>query len=402
MLKNYCMNRMFLLFLFIAFISCDPKTDPVDPTPTVTPDLSISDSNVFENTGGTTMQFEVGVNTASELPISFNFKVEGITAEPDKDFVAGTGSTILGAGAFSVVIEVTIKDDDIHEVDEKIQVTLTEASNATIKDAVGIGVIRDNDDPSTYDDDGYYTLDNYFGYELAWSDEFSGDALNLEDYNFDLNDGCPNLCGWGNNELQWYTDLPANIKVEDGKLSITATKEGPTSFKSAKFHTKDKQSFQYGRIDVRAKLPKGQGIWPAIWMLGTNIDDVGWPACGEIDIMELVGHQANVSHGTAHWGADGSTQSTFKGSSFSLSGEDFSDKFHVFTLLWEEDEMVWYVDETPFHIITPADMQGLPYRFNHEFYMLFNVAVGGNWPGNPDDTTVFPQTMEVDYVRYFK
>jgi len=188
--------------------------------------------------------------------------------------------------------------------------------------------------------------------------------------------------------------------VADDKLVITATRLGSEGFRSAKIHTKDKREFRFGRIDIRAKLPEGRGIWPAIWMLGANIDEVGWPASGEIDIMELVGHQPNISHGTAHWGNSGDP-STFVGSSISLN-EKFSEQFHVFSLVWEQNSLQWYMDETLFHTITPANTQGATYRFNAPFYMIFNVAVGGNWPGSPDASTVFPQQMEVDYVRVFQ
>ena len=141
-------------------------------------------------------------------------------------------------------------------------------------------------------------------------------------------------------------------------------------------------------------------MWPAIWMLGANIDEVGWPACGEIDIMELVGHKPTSVIGTAHWGAP-NNPSTFNSGHFS-NGKDFSEEFHVFTLVWEVNELRWYVDETHFHTINRDIVGNAEYRFNQEIFLIFNVAIGGNLPGSPDETTVFPQTMEIDYVRVFQ
>ena len=205
--------------------------------------------------------------------------------------------------------------------------------------------------------------------------------------------------GWGNNELQNYTDDPENAFIENSNLVIRAKKDDG-KYTSARLTTKDKKEFKFGRIDVRAKLPQGQGIWPAIWMLGENIDDVSWPACGEIDIMELVGHTPKTVHGTAHWGLRGEP-STYKTGSTSREN-NFSESFHVFSIVWEFNEITWYLDETKFHSFSSDQTQGKPYPFNNEFFFIMNVAVGGNWPGNPDDTTVFPQEMIVDYIRVFQ
>lgn len=397
------MNHSYIQLLLLCFLlSCSVGTDE-EPEPLFEPpQIFVSDSRAFEVDGGARMLFEVAAPNQVERPVSFNYTVEGITATPDIDFIAGSGSGIIGVGTRVSIIEVAILDDDLREVDEEIKFTLTEVDNATIAKTTGIGIIQDMDPIVVTDPEGYITAESFYGYELAWADEFDGTDLNLDDYNFDLGDGCPNLCTWGNNELQRYTDVARNIKLENGKLVITATKDGAFSFNSARINTKDKREFQFGRIDIRAKLPVGQGLWPALWMLGANIDDVGWPACGEIDIMELVGHEPDHVLGTAHWGPQGRTFSTFKSGEYTLTGENFNDAFHVFTILWKANEIKWYVDETKFFTITPSDMQGEAYRFNGPFYFLFNVAVGGNLPGNPDETTVFPQQMEIDYVRVFQ
>jgi beta-glucanase (GH16 family) len=245
--------------------------------------------------------------------------------------------------------------------------------------------------PST----GATSPDNYPGMTLVWRDEFSGSQLNTADWNYETGGS-----GWGNNELEYYQ--PQNTSVQSGYLIIEARKEnvGGMNYTSSRLTTKGKQAFRYGRIDIRAVLPKGQGLWPALWMLGASIDSVGWPACGEVDIMELIGGPSRDStvYGTAHWDDNGHAS---EGGHTSLrGGKIFADDFHVFSIVWNASSITWLVDNTPYVILntTPAAMSEL----QKKFFLVFNVAVGGNWPGNPDATTVFPQHMVVDYVRVFQ
>ncbi|QHT65808.1 glycoside hydrolase family 16 protein [Rhodocytophaga rosea] len=234
--------------------------------------------------------------------------------------------------------------------------------------------------------------------QLIWSDEFDGSIINLTKWQHEINDN-----GGGNNELQYYTAEPANSFVKDGNLVIEAIKETykTRSYTSARLNTKNKADFKYGKIEVRAKLPKGQGVWPAIWMLPTDEEFGGWPKSGEIDIMELVGHKANTVHGTVHYG-QAWPNNQYKGTFTVLPAGDFSNDFHVFSIVWERNLIRWYLDETQFFSIKPADLSPHHYPFNARFHLLLNVAVGGNWPGNPDATTVFPQRMLVDYVRVYQ
>ena len=385
------------IYLILACGDTQEMSEPV-PDPPV---ISVSDTRGFEMDGGSIVQFEVRASFATERDIQFDYEVKGITAEPGVDFTLVNGSLSIPPGESRVFVDVVILDDDVNEVDESFNLTISNGQGATIGSNTGIAIISDDDDAVSNAEDGYITSEQHFGYNLMWSDEFVGDQLDLNTYGFELGDGCPNLCGWGNNELQLYTDSDENVFIDNGKLIIKADEGGEGKYNSARVTTKGKRDFGFSRMDIRAKLPKGQGIWPAIWMLGSNIDDVGWPASGEIDIMELVGHEPEKVHGTAHWGPQGRSFSTFSTGTYSLA-EGFDQAFHVFTLIWENDRLDWYVDETKFHSITPADMQGEAYRFNAPFYLLFNVAVGGNWPGNPDETTQFPQQMEVDYVRVFE
>lgn len=246
---------------------------------------------------------------------------------------------------------------------------------------------------------GYMSPFEYEGYNMTWSEEFNGSSLDLSVWTFEIGNGCPNLCGWGNNELQYYT--MENTSLGDSTLTITASNEQLKGFNytSSRLKTQNKKTFKYGRIDVRALLPQGQGLWPAIWMLGNNIETVGWPSCGEIDIMELIGGQGrdNEVHGTLHWSNNGRQ---FTGTGYKLDSGIFANSYHVFSIIWDESSIKWLVDDYQFHeiTITPDHMD----EFREEFFLLLNIAVGGNWPGNPDATTVFDQIMKIDYIRYFE
>jgi beta-glucanase (GH16 family) len=231
---------------------------------------------------------------------------------------------------------------------------------------------------------------------LTWYDDFNGNQLDTTYWNYETGGD-----GWGNHELEYYQ--PQNVSVQDGYLIIHARKEdvGGRAYTSSRITTQFKQNVQYGRVDIRALVPKGQGIWPALWMLGDAVHDVGWPLCGEVDIMELIGGGGKDStvYGTAHWDQAGKHDS--KGGQTSLSsGKIFADEFHVFSIVWTATTITWYLDDAPYYTIdiTADDLSEL----RNTFFFLFNVAVGGDWPGNPDASTVFPQRMVVDYIRVFQ
>jgi beta-glucanase (GH16 family) len=230
---------------------------------------------------------------------------------------------------------------------------------------------------------------------LIWQDEFEGDELDPNNWTHEIGNG---VWGWGNNESQYY--LENNTFTQDGHLVIEAREENYFGFDytSSRIITKGKFDFQYGRVDIRAALPYGQGIWPALWMLGSSIDDEGWPACGEIDIMELLGQEPNRVYGTAHWSFNG--QHTEFSGNIQLPSGDFNQRFHVFSIEWDENQIRWYMNDQQYHSldITPADRT----EFQEKFFFIFNIAVGGNWPGYPDETTTFPQRMIVDYIRVFQ
>lgn len=234
---------------------------------------------------------------------------------------------------------------------------------------------------------------------LLWSDEFDGTSVNLNNWTFETGDN-----GWGNNELQNYTNGD-NAHISNGKLIITAKKlndnKAVGSYTSTRMITWGKKEFTYGRIEVRAKLPSGKGIWPAIWMLGANLNTVSWPACGEIDIMEYVGYQPNVIHATVHTAAG--SGSNGDGSSKTL--ETAEKEFHVYGLIWDRSSLTFYIDtpDNVTHVYAPSVKNASNWPFDKPQFFILNVAVGGNWGGAQGiDNTIFPQVMEIDYVRVFK
>ncbi len=228
-------------------------------------------------------------------------------------------------------------------------------------------------------------------WQLIWSDEFSGDALNTSNWSYQFGNG-----GWGNNEWQYYTNAAENIEVSEGQLKITARHEGtgPTEYTSARIITKGLFDFEYGKVEARMKLPLGQGLWPAFWMLGANIDEVSWPECGEIDIMEHVNDEY-VTHGAVHWDNNGHT---YVGGGVNTDPS----QYHVYGVIWEENLIRWFVDGVQFYQFTIQASNNSDDAFRHPMFLLLNMAIGGNWPGYPDATTPFPSSMYVDYVRVYQ
>jgi len=243
---------------------------------------------------------------------------------------------------------------------------------------------------------------------LAWSDEFDGAAQSSPDSTkWSLEVGGR---GWGNNELEYYTNQLKNAFINGkGQVVIAALQEkytGPDNvtrnYTSARLITKGKFTQKFGKFEARIKLPFGQGIWPAFWLLGSDIDAAGWPQCGEIDIMENIGREPSANHGSLH--APGYFgEHSLTGIYTLQNGKHFSDVYHVFAIEWEPTAIRFYVDGDLYETRTPADVHaGGRWVFDHPFFILLNVAVGGNWPGSPDASTSWPQTMLVDYVRVYR
>jgi len=244
-------------------------------------------------------------------------------------------------------------------------------------------------------------------WKLVWSDEFNGpNRARVDSSKWVVETGGG---GWGNDELEYYTSRPQNASQENGNLVIKVLQEkysgagGVTrNYTSARLKTLGKFSQTYGRFEARIKIPRGQGIWPAFWMLGNDIEKPGWPGCGEIDIMENIGKEPALVHGTIH--GPGYSGANGIGAAYALPDDQrFADDFHVFAVEWEPNAIRFYVDDHLYATRIPTDLpQGTKWVYDHPFFLLLNVAVGGGWPGNPDPTTVFPQTMLVDYVRVYK
>lgn len=238
-------------------------------------------------------------------------------------------------------------------------------------------------------------------WKVIWSDEFNGAANSPPDpmkWTYDLGDG-----GWGNGEPEVYTDSPQNVFQDgSGHLIIRALKTASGGYTSARIKTQNRFTVEYGKVEARIKIPKGQGMWPAFWMLGEDSVTARWPACGEIDVMENVGKEPAVVHGTAHGpgysGAHGiGEQTTLHGS------PPLGDDFHIYSVEWSRHRVRFLIDGKAYNTVTPRDLPDrAKWVFDHPFYLLLNLAVGGGWPGNPDPSTVFPNDMIVDWVRVSK
>lgn len=317
------------------------------------------------------------------------FQIEFFTSKDSEVIETNDGKASFQyteEGTFKILVRAHASFDNFIEIEKNVTIDLNQGGGGGGNSGI----------PDT----GYTTPLSYPNLTLVWNDEFNGTTLS-SDWIHETGTGNN---GWGNKELQYYR--PENTEVRDGYLIITAKTElfGSSSYTSSRITTNGQQSFQYGRIDIRAALPQGQGLWPALWMLGDAFNTVGWPACGEIDIMEMVGgdHNSNQGddyvHGTAHWEQNGS-RAQF-GDFNKLDNGIYADEFHVFSIIWDQNSIKWYRDDILYNEldITPSQLS----EFHAKFFFIFNVAVGGEWPGSPDNTTQFPQQMAVDYVRVFQ
>ena len=287
-------------------------------------------------------------------------------------------------------VEIWILNNDTYYFDHVKLIKIAETDPASIRQP---GTLTEADEDLVED------------WVLIWSDEFDSDKIDRSVWNFEVGNGHANgIPGWGNNELQYYTD-GENAYIEDGKLIIEAREEertdkhGTYSYTSTRMTTKDNFELTYGRVEIRAKLPIGRGIWPAFWMLGRDIDTNPWPSCGEIDIMEYLGHQPNTVYGTVHGPVSAGPG---VGSGYTLETGNFNQDFHVFAMEWDPDEVEFYVDEQLYHVVNKYEIGLSDWVFDKPHFFIINLAVGGNWPGYPDENTIFPQRMEIDYIRVYE
>lgn len=390
--------RKFVFIFSLAFFACSCNILGNTPEDSVTSKISVLDAIQERSNLATTIRFTINVSPTNPKTITVNYKTVDSTAIAGKDYTALSGTLTIPANQQTADVDISILPDSLRQPDQTFLFELSSPVNATVSESgKALGTIQNTGTYLPVDGTGYTAPSTYQGMNLVWSDEFSGKTINPLVWNYDIGGS-----GWGNNELEYYTNSSKNVFVTNGYLVIEARKETykTNNYTSARLLSKDKKSFTYGRIDFRAKLPKGQGIWPALWMLGSNISTKSWPACGEIDIMELLGHEPQKTYGTIHWGAAGGP-STHIGGNYLLNSQTFSDSFHVFSLLWETNKLSFLIDNIPFFSADKSQVNG-DYPFDKPFFFIMNVAVGGNWPGNPDTTTIFPQRMIVDYVRVFQ
>ncbi|MEN9929130.1 MAG: hypothetical protein RLZZ231_1051 [Bacteroidota bacterium] len=231
--------------------------------------------------------------------------------------------------------------------------------------------------------------------KLIWEENFNGTELNETIWNYELGNGCPDICGWGNNEKQIYTN--SNHTISNGLLSIEIKKENE-NYTSTRITTAKKKEFQYGRIEARAKLPVGQGIWPAFWMLGSNIKQIGWPKCGEIDILEYVGREPHVAYTSLHTqDSHGNTINTKK-----TTVPNIEEGFHLYAIDWTKDKIVFLIDNKEVYTFQPEPKNENTWPFNQPFYIIVNAAVGGNFGGHEIDQSIFPQKFEIDYIKVYQ
>lgn len=368
MMPLFKMSGLFL-FVLMSLLACEPEgvDETGDPK-----NLTI-EIEVLEDGSG-----KVTVQAAALNTVTYQFYI-GVSEVPEEENVSGSFEfTFTRSGTYT--IEIRAYGESGRYIKELREVAVQVGKEVSVND-------------------GFMSPLEYAGYNLIWQDEFEGSSVSSTNWKFELGNGCPN-CGWGNNELQYYRR--ENTSVSEGVLTIEARKENyqGSLYTSSRLVTKGLHSFQYGRMDIRALLPQGQGLWPAIWMLGDSFDSTGWPECGEIDIMEMVGGQGkeNTVHGTIHWGDSGNHAST--GNSYQLNSGTFGDEYHVFSIIWDQSVLIWLVNDQEYYRVSlsPSGMS----EFHEKFFFILNVAVGGDWPGSPDATTVFPQKMKVDYVRVFQ
>ena len=362
-------NTLKYLLLLLTTLSCSPKEDPTQ-SPTIehiipsniniTVTILGSDSNNPNGDGSGTIQCSATANDAITYGYRFGNGAELESISGDYEY------TYTNPGINTYTIYVYAYSSTGHSISTSESIT----------------VYVEESDPVA-----------------SWSEEFNIDGLpNSENWIYEIGTGCPDLCGWGNGESQYYTDRVENVKVENGLLKITAKTESynGSNYTSARIISRDKYEFQYGRVDIRAKLPTGAGTWPALWMLGANHQSVGWPACGEVDIMEHWGHNPTVISGAIHT-PDSFGDTWTKGETIV---SDYSTQFHIYSINWTSEKIEFFVDDNIFYTYNPSPKTETNWPFDAPAFFILNVAMGGSW--FDIDPNFVESTMEVDYIRVYQ
>jgi hypothetical protein len=362
-MKNLC---LLLLVLSSSLLGCKKESTSEKPFIQLT-----ANSSTAEDVSGGSVRLLVYLSDTYDETVTVNYSTSDSTAVAGTNYTAVSSGTVsFKPGERSAAFNVPILHDTAGKEDVYFKVKFSNPVNAKLQaSSMEVKILNiDYANP-------------------VWSDEFDESVLNTSWWNYEQ----------GNNELEVYTNSEANVHLDSGYLHISALSPSVNSYTSGRITTLGKKEFTYGRIEIRAKLPYGQGIWPALWMLGSNISTVSWPKCGEIDIMEYLGHQTSIVYGTLHWDEGGHK---YRGGNTALSSGTFSNSFHIFTLIWTPNSIKWLLDNQQYYALDRSDVSYFP--FDLPQFFIFNVAVGGNWPGNPDNTTVFPQHMIVDYIRVYQ
>jgi len=367
-LKYLTLFTLGILLILSANVSCKKSL----PTPVA--QIDNTEFNVWEDASGGTISLTVSLSGTYDKPVTIDYTTVDGSAIAGKDYTSASGTITIQPGQKDIILSLNVIQDTAKKENTSFKVEFSNPVNCTLSGTEFVIMINNTDYAN-----------------LAWSDEFNASPLDPAVWNYETGGG-----GWGNNELETYTNSADNVHIDTGYLHITATKVG-SSYYSARLTTQGKKIFTHCRVDIRAKLPEGQGLWPALWMLGNNISTAGWPSCGEIDIMELLGQNPSKVYGTVHWDQSGHVSS---GGSMNLTGGTFSSGFHIFSLIWAPNHFQWLIDNQPYLIFNRSQVSGFP--FDLPQFFIFNVAVGGNWPKPPDGTTVFPQNMIVDYIRVYQ
>jgi len=389
-------EKFAIVFISFAMFCCGKDKSPAE----LLPSAKITNVSQERKTSSSVFRFPVSLSKAFSKQVTIRYTTVAGSAIATKDFVSTSGDLTIPANQLEAFIDITVTGDSLRKEDQIFYVQLDNPQNCTLQNNKGTGTITNKD--GLYfpvDNTGYSTPSSYPGYALVWNEEFNSNAINSNNWTFETG----NNNGWGNNELQYYTDRTQNVFVSAGNLILEARSELYNGFNytSTRMITKNKKIFQYGRVDIRAKMPIGKGIWPALWMLGNNIDQVSWPACGEIDILELRGQEPNKILATLHCGPSTAARIS-KGNSYTLSTGSFDQQFHVYSLIWKQNDIRILVDDQEYLKVLSTDIPTGQYPFNNNFFFIFNVAVGGDFLGSPDGTTPFPQRMVVDYIRVFQ
>ena len=385
------MKIFWILTVLFIMNACNSDDDNIVPSVSIE-SIQIEEGNTINN-----LEIALTLSNTVDYDLSVDVRTVDGTAIKGLDYTELNEVIIFNAGEQEVTFTIQIIGDNIPEYTEIFSIRLENPYNVTIDiNFATVTILNDDEHVFSIPETGYSTPESYDGMELVWSDEF--DASSIDNSNWTFETGTGNW-GWGNNELQYYQEN--NTSIIDGNLVIEARKESVdnSNYTSSRIITRDKKSFKYGRVDIRAVMPEGQGIWPALWMLGSNHFQVGWPTCGEIDIMEMIGGgdgRDNVLRGTAHWNQGGHVS---YGQGYTHES-NLSDEYHVYSIIWDDQNIRWYFDDINFNTmdITSETLSA----FHNNFYFIMNVAVGGVWPGSPDNTTLFPQWMIVDYIRVFQ